>query len=993
MVARVAPTERILTALMGLVCLIFVGSLRDTRDGRLTRGPVQALPVPSDVVERQGRVTIAAVDADGKPVARVSARALWIEGDRAYLAAAATTDAAGSGVLANLPSGNFWILAEAEGRSRASTRVVLATGEAREVKLQLRPAEKLAVVLVDDAGAPIEDGWVTVTTGDPLPFVAHTAQKDGSLEVGRLGPPPWHVKAGATGFESVDQRVMKPSAEPLRIALRKLGYIDVVVVDPDGRPARGAMVVAVGSGLWPARSLLTDAEGRARVPDLPRGIYDFRATLGDRVAPAELGVSLERGKSKSITLTLGPGRTVAVRVTDGEGEGAPPIASAAVVLAEAGLSSFPLEAATDAHGVARLGPIAPGDAFVSARAEGFVPRSGIAVPPGASPSVQVALARGATLRGDVVDARGFPVAGASVEVVGTSASGEPIDETPERIAFRAAHFSWALAGPREIVRTGALGVMPGPVPPIPHGGSIPAGLLRPAAPVPTLAAGPRLSAPPPPEPWVTRADGTFRAFPIPPGRVRAIVHHPSYLEGASATVTLAPGAEGEVHVVVRGGGSLEGRLLDERRDPVAGARVDVVATRGGTEHTTTTADDGTFGFAAVPGEITLSVVRPDAMDDVALRTTLVVKEGERKEVELVLPAARDPMTVQVTDERGDPLDAAQVLVLSLSPEAPLRRTLFTDRDGTAVFKDAVGLPVRVQVSLRGRASALRQVDSAPAALHIELARGLSVTGRVTSRRGHDDVEGAEVVLYGVTGPEKGRTNREGTFRIDDAQPGTARLSVTHAGFVRAEKTVKIDPEGHPDRPIEVSPIDLEEGGSVEGEVVDVRGDPVVGARVARDRVPVYLPMGRLASGLVSTDRDGAFKLDDLPEGEVTLEAYAAELGRGRANVHVAAGRVTTRVRITLGPDSAPGEDSAAGGIAVTLDEHSPVITSVAEGSEAERAGLLRGDQIVAIDGRALKSVGDAKNRLLGPLDADVVLEIKRRDTTERLRVPRERVHR
>src|SRR5260221_260399 len=147
--------------------------------------------------------------------------------------------------------------------------------------------------------------------------------------------------------------------------------------------------------------------------------------LGSRRVPA-IRSPLSRGP-----LPLG-------RVTDGDEEGAAPVAGASLVLAEGGISSFPIEATTDVHGAASLGPIAPGDAFLSARAAGFIAKTGVPVPPGASPAVRIGLVRGGTLRGDVVDGRGFPVDGATIEVVGTMANGEPIDESPERSAFRTA---------------------------------------------------------------------------------------------------------------------------------------------------------------------------------------------------------------------------------------------------------------------------------------------------------------------------------------------------------------------------------------------------------------------------------------------------------------------------------------------------------------------------------------------------------------------------
>jgi hypothetical protein len=141
------------------------------------------------------------------------------------------------------------------------------------------------------------------------------------------------------------------------------------------------------------------------------------------------------------------------------------------------------------------------------------------------------------------------VDGATVEIVGTDPAGAPIFDDPRRAGFQAAHFEAMLAGPAPLVPVGELGVMPGPVPAIPHGAL---GLASTAA--GASGAGSALFpgrsargvAEPLYEPWVTRSDGTFRATPASPGRVRAVVRHPQYVEAQSDLVTLAPG--GEVHV-------------------------------------------------------------------------------------------------------------------------------------------------------------------------------------------------------------------------------------------------------------------------------------------------------------------------------------------------------------------------------------------------------------------------------------------------------------
>jgi C-terminal processing protease CtpA/Prc len=78
------------------------------------------------------------------------------------------------------------------------------------------------------------------------------------------------------------------------------------------------------------------------------------------------------------------------------------------------------------------------------------------------------------------------------------------------------------------------------------------------------------------------------------------------------------------------------------------------------------------------------------------------------------------------------------------------------------------------------------------------------------------------------------------------------------------------------------------------------------------------------------------------------------------------------------------DDKGAGGLRVA---------TVASGSEAERAGLLAGDRIVAVDGQRVSSAKEARARLFGPLGDDVVIEILRGQGTQKLRFAREKVQR
>ncbi|HQP34764.1 MAG TPA: carboxypeptidase regulatory-like domain-containing protein [Polyangiaceae bacterium] len=975
--------HRCLLVLAALICMLFAAGLSDTPPVHLLVETVSAPPLPDSVRDRNGTVSLSVKDANGAPVAGARVTFLLIRDRFAWLAASRTTDDHGHLIARDLPRGELWILAQAEGRSRASTRLILA-GEPREVALVSRPAGHLDVRVSGDDDKPVAGARVELRCGDPLPFLAKTNAK-GIASLDRLCPPPYEVVVTADGYDSSKRSSLQPGPLPYRVSLKKLGSILVNVVDPQGAPAPLAFVYLAGAGVWPARHTRANAFGNAVIAGLPSGAYDLRAVRGDEASRVTNAVSVDRGNQAKVTLTLEAGRRIAVYVVDSDGPDAQPVPNANVVLVEGGLSSFPLEGKTDGSGAVTLGPIAGSSLSVSARADGFVSTTAVSVPSDAS-EVRVALVRGGTLLGDVVDSRGFPVPGATIEVVGTDPSGLPIDESPSLQAFRAAHFSWALAGPPPLIPAGELGVMPGPIPPIPHGASIaPAGVLRPGGDAP------------PPADWVTDREGNFSIHPIPPGRVRAIVRHPGFVEAVSELVTLTPGGSARVHVVLITGGTLEGRVVDDRGFPVASARVQITAHNGSSERSTLTADDGTFAFASVHRDLIVTVSRPSNPVEPAYQARIAVGNDERKSLDIVLRAERDPVAVTVQDDRGYPIDAVQVTAISLSKESSLRSTSFTGKDGVASIPDAAGVAIRFEVSAPGYATLIKIVQEAPKELKLSLVPGVRVRGRITARNGRDRLDDALVTAYVESGARHLRTDKDGNFQMTDLAPGSLKLRVEHKEYVAVEKVVTIGEPNNRERIVELDPINLDGAGSVEGEVIDERGDPVVGARVAKDAVPTWLPVGPLPPGVVATNARGEFELGGLPEGRVTLEALLPDQGRGKVHgVEVLSNRTTRRIRITLHKTEDSRSSEAGAGLLVTLRDATAgasgvVVRTVAAGSTAERAGIMPGDVIVRIDGVVPSSAGDAQRKLAGPENHDVLVELQRGKQTLTLRAARERI--
>ena len=162
-----------------------------------------------------------------------------------------------------------------------------------------------------------------------------------------------------------------------------------------------------------------------------------------------------------------------------------------------------------------------------------------------------------------------------------------------------------------------------------------------------------------------------------------------------------------------------------------------------------------------------------------------------------------------------------------------------------------------------------------------MAEGIVGRGTVTGRDGRDCLAGADVVVHTRTRTRHVRTDDEGVFVVTDLAPERVRLSVRYPGYAPGAATVHI--AGDADHVADLGTIDLMESGEAEGDVVDLDDQPVAGARVARDEAPAYLPVGPLPLGTVVTDRSGHFKLSGLPEGRVTLEAYASDSGRAQAN--------------------------------------------------------------------------------------------------------------
>ncbi len=823
----------------------------------------------------------------------------------------------------------------------------------RDVEVVLPLARDLVGTVESTAGEPLASARVelVILDAEGMPderFAPRVVEADanGRFELGDLMPAPLRLRASAPGHAPTVVDVDEELAE-VALALEPSEALAGVVYATDGSLAAGATVRLVGSGVWPAREVVTDRDGAFGFEDVPPGIYELSARRGADVASA----ASEGGASVGVELHLLPGRSLRGRVVDEVGA---PVARATLSVTEEVVGLAPRELDVGSDGTFVLDGLAAEVVWVTARAPGHVGATLRATT--GSGAVELVLTRGATLRGTVVDARGRPLPNVTVRFLGTAAAG-------------AAPSGEQRAG-------GGLGVTAGPVPPIPLDA-----VLAPGEPSAVLVAGAVV---------VTDAAGTFVLDGVPAGLGELQADSAEHASARSGVLRLMAGEEREgLDLVLPDGGRIEGRVVDARRFPLGGVPVELSTDREPWARHARAGNDGRFSFAGVLGVAVLTA-RPFGLP--AARARVEVGEGRVLEVELVVPTSLASVSLRVFDGRGAPVSGATLSLRSEDPSRPLERLGVSAEDGTFVFSD-VPPDVRLRLEAQGTAGRFaRTIEAADRELRVVLAPGGSVEARVVDVRGQR-VSDVAARLEGAS-DRVGVSDAEGVVRFDELAPGDYELVAERADHWPARATLSVD-EGR------VSEVTLvtRPAGFLRGEVVDVLGDPVPDAevRVEGGRVPdaearalgepFEVPSTR-------TDARGAFRLR-VPTGIVRAVVVHTRAGGARsARVRVEQGEERELRLVTdgrLGPSSASSAAEARFVTAVAVavgfvDGHVRVVELL----DASARALRVGDVLVRVDDEPVFSVAQADALLRGPADVAALVVVRRGARERSVRVPRTR---
>ncbi len=593
------------------------------------------------------------------------------------------------------------------------------------------------------------------------------------------------------------------------------------IYDERGAPLEGAVVSLGGSGFWPARSVLSRADGRFDWPGIPAGIYELRVSKGALVAPPVEGLILDAGARRAFGMQLAPGWTLAGEVIDAQTGRA--IVDAEITVAAGVLGLHTRRAQSNRRGRFTLAGVVGDEQSLYIEAEGYVAagplRQGSTDPP-----MTVRLARAAALEGRVVDERGFPISGAMVRAFGEG-------------QLRAA----------ELGAGDSLGVTSGAVPPISAGVSGALAFVR------QVSTGP---------------DGGFRLSNLRPGPYRIVASHDDFARNESERLQLAAGAaRSSVELVMQPGAELAGRVVDERGNGLEGIPVEL---RGVTERLprmSVTATDGSFSFRGVRGEVSVTALPYDVPP---ARANVEMGDDALVTVELALSSTLYTLRGRVVDERGFGVGGALLTVSSKSLDVPLRRNAKSDEDGTFSVPALPEPPFELSAEHPAFSSAqLSDIDSIED-VRVVMSAGVTLLGEVVDDWTSDGLAGVRVALDGPVKRDS-NTRSDGTFVIRRAPTGTYEVSFSHPDYGTQTRRVVLEPPRYVDQPQELDRIRLEPGGSVEGEVLDAVNEPVSGAEVTWGDPPRWHRATR-------SDAKGVFRLGGVPAGSAWITARHPEAG-------------------------------------------------------------------------------------------------------------------
>lgn len=766
--------------------------------------------------------------------------------------------------------------------SNRETRDAVVADEEHTIRGQVvRPTGEPAAgstVLVQGAGLdePVE---VQTNTG-------------GMFSIPDLPTRLYAVEASATGFGPATVIGVVPGGAPLRLTLSGGRSVSGVVTHNE-MPVSQAVIHVGAAGMFPQRSVTSNADGTFSIGGLRPGRYEYIAIsdglssgFGGRffidddgtVSPSELRIALDSAPSTTL------------RIVDRKSGELVDLAVATFAVRP--LHVLAIHSIADA-GVAEIGFLKPDEYVLRVRSPGYLPYRGrFWIQPGGGEQV-VHLSRGARVCGRTLDEAGNAVSGARIEAV---------IETPEEGRYKLTR------GIFERFHR----------------------LARPSG-APFFW---------PTSNYYTSGDGSYCIGGLPSGEARIIATASEFAESSSRPLSLQSDQQYDsVNITMMAGRSIRGRVENANGEPLLGATViatDSTLPAWISGNTQITDRSGSFRFDNLTQEIRLRARHPE--------------HGDIEEVLSLPPNGLDGHVIRLEERsalmiqgrvlttQSGPASGATVWLMRGGSSVPVCRAV-SGADGLFRATDCSAIPERILIRYAGFAPLNAELTDARNSKDWVLRAGgeiALVTGRYPARVTVEPMFNLPAQIWPA---------------VTRALDAWSRSFVAHVVAGRYRVTCEV--EGHAsasvmvdvvlDRRVEaVCPLPSQMQ-SFRIVVIDPQGSPIPSALVTLTGLAE--PVSRISAA------DGSIELDAEPGRWVTAKGIHERWGEGQINLRTPTERVEP-FRLELGNEIGSGDGvDIVGllnvwGVEAVRDRRSIVLDTIEDGTPASGIGLRRQDLVL-----------------------------------------------
>jgi len=398
--------------------------------------------------------------------------------------------------------------------------------------------------------------------------------------------------------------------------------------------------------------------------------------------------------------------------------------------------------------------------------------------------------------------------------------------------------------------------------------------------------------------------------------------------------------------------SIAGTVVDQDGAPVGGVLVNLSLVHGQDWGTASTADDGTFTVVALAGGGNyVYEVRPNdgtlalyPLADRKRAVSIAVRDGSTHVTGVKIRVRVDRLAISghVTNAAGDPL--ADVRVIAAPPNeiailaAQGASSAVTDASGAFTLRNLQSGSFNV-IARSPRGSQSMLVAAGRSDVQLVIPEPATIEAIVDGFH-----ESPPVVLVSLEAGGMYRPSTTGTHQVfRDLPPGKYRaMAAGPDGDAHADVSVAAGAHAS----VTLRRVGR---GSVIGTFVSIAGTAIPNVRCMDDQAPL---------NTVTTDAAGSFRIDGLPAGQGAVWCRGGDF----ATVTVPADGVATVKIVETAPDTRPKHPA---GLTVEEQVGGSIVTAVAPGSPADKAGMRVDDLIVELEGMPVTTFGHYLPDLLG----------------------------